>query len=67
MRTRRTAIVFGVSLAAHLALLVAWMSTRPDLQLAESPTLQVQLIRLPPKPVADPAVVSASSRCFLAA
>jgi hypothetical protein len=42
-----------VSVAAHLTLLAAWMSTRPDLVLAESPTLQVQLIRLPPKPVAE--------------
>jgi hypothetical protein len=39
-----------VSLMAHLALLAAWMSTRPDLVPPESPTLQVQLVRLAPRP-----------------
>jgi hypothetical protein len=42
--------VLAVSLAAHGLLLAGWMSTRPDLKLAESPTLEVQLVRLPPKP-----------------
>jgi hypothetical protein len=53
LRSRRNAIVLAVSLAAHLALLAAWMSTRPDLQPAESPTLQVQLVRLPPRPAPE--------------
>jgi hypothetical protein len=43
-----------VSLLAHLALLAAWMSTRPDLAPAESPTLQVQLVRPPPRPEPRP-------------
>jgi hypothetical protein len=43
-----------VSLAAHVALLAAWMSTRPDLRVAEPPTLQVQLVRPPPKPAPEP-------------
>ncbi len=43
-----------MSLVAHLALLVAWMSTRPDPVPAESPTLQVQLVRLAPKAAPAP-------------
>ena len=39
-----------MSLAGHLALLAAWMSTLRDLGLAEAPALQVQLVRPPPKP-----------------
>jgi hypothetical protein len=54
LRTRRNATVLAVSLVAHLALLAAWMSTRPELHLAESPTLQVQLVRPPPKPAPAP-------------
>jgi hypothetical protein len=44
-----------VSLAAHLALVVAWISTRESPELAESPTMEVQLARLPPKTVPEPA------------
>jgi hypothetical protein len=43
-----------VSLAAHIALLAAWISTRPDLRAAETPTMAVQLVRLPPKPSPEP-------------
>ena len=32
-----------ISLAAHAALLVAWIGARPELRVAESPTLEVQL------------------------
>jgi hypothetical protein len=49
LRTRRNAAVLALSLAAHAALLAAWMSTRPDLRLAEPPTMQVALVQLPPR------------------
>jgi hypothetical protein len=50
LRTRRNLAVLAVSLAAHLALLAAWMTTRPQLRLVEPPTMDVAIIRLPPKP-----------------
>ena len=53
MRTRRNAVVLAVSLAAHVALLAAWMSTRQDLRWAEPPTMQVALVQLPPRPEAS--------------
>jgi len=49
LRTKRNAIVLAVSLAAHAALLAAWMSTRQDLRWAEPPPMQVALVRLPPR------------------
>jgi hypothetical protein len=55
LRTQRNLAVLAVSLAAHLALLAAWMSTRPQLRLIEPPTMDVAIIRLPPKPSARPA------------
>ena len=39
-----------VSLAAHAALLAAWMNTRQDLRWAEPPPMQVSLVQLPPPP-----------------
>ena len=63
MRRRRGAIVLAASALAHLGLLAAWMSTRPEIKLAESPVMEVQLVRLPhatppPKPrPAAPALV----------
>jgi hypothetical protein len=48
LKRRRGAIVLMLSLAAHLSLLAAWMSTRPKLTLAEPPTMVVQLLRPPP-------------------
>lgn len=43
-----------MSLAAHAALLAAWMSARPELRLTEPPTMQVALVQLPPRPKASP-------------
>ncbi|MGH6962895.1 MAG: hypothetical protein ACREE0_00280 [Phenylobacterium sp.] len=54
MRRRRNAAVLAVSLAAHAALLAAWMSTRQDLRWAEPPTMQVALVELPPPPKPPP-------------
>lgn len=41
--------MLAVSLAAHVGLLTAWMSTRPDLRMVEPPTMQVSLLRPPPR------------------
>ncbi|WP_372782436.1 hypothetical protein [Phenylobacterium sp.] len=54
MRTRHNLAVLALSLAAHLALLAAWLSTRPQLRLVEPPVMEVALIRPPPKPRARP-------------
>lgn len=65
MRTRRNVIVLAVSLAAHVALLAAWFSTRQDLRWAEPPTMQVALVTLAPEPKpqeAVPRVRSANAR-----
>lgn len=43
-----------VSLAAHLALVIAWISTREAPQFAGSPTIDVQLARLPPRTQPEP-------------
>ncbi len=53
MRRRRDAIVLAASLLAHALLLGAWISTRHDLRFVEPPTMQVSLMRLPPKPAAS--------------
>jgi len=49
LRTQRNVIVLAVSLAAHLALLAAWFSTRQDLRWTEPPTMEIQLVRPPPR------------------
>ena len=54
MRIRRNAAVLALSLAAHAALLAAWISNRPDLRLTEPPTMQVALVQLPPRPKPQP-------------
>ncbi|HEX4712487.1 hypothetical protein [Phenylobacterium sp.] len=54
MRRRRDAIVLAASLLAHIALLVAWISTRPSLNLVEPPTMEVQLVRPPPRSRPEP-------------
>lgn len=50
--------MLAASLAAHLGVLAAWMSTRPDLHFVEPSTVQVELVRPPPrlapKPVPQP-------------
>jgi hypothetical protein len=47
-------VVLAASLAAHVALLAAWMSTRPEFRMVEPPTLQVALIRPPPRQTPKP-------------
>jgi hypothetical protein len=54
LKKRRNAIGLGASIAAHLALLAVWISSRPEPP-AEAPALQVQLLRLAPKPPPPPA------------
>lgn len=50
--------MLAASLAAHLGLFVAWMSTRPELRFSEAPTMEVTLVRpsphAPPKPPPPP-------------
>jgi hypothetical protein len=50
---RRNWLVFAASLAAHLGLLVAWLSTRPEFHFVEPAAMTVELARL--KPPAPPA------------
>ena len=38
-----------MSLGAHIALLAAWLSTRPSLHFVEPPAMVVQLVRPPPR------------------
>jgi hypothetical protein len=41
--------VLAVSLSAHIALLAAWLTTRPPAVMAEPPAMEIQLIRPPPR------------------
>jgi hypothetical protein len=40
--------VLAVSLGAHVMLLAAWLSTRPNVHFVEPPAMVVQLVRPPP-------------------
>jgi hypothetical protein len=50
--------VLAASLAAHIALLAAWVSTRPELRMVEPPTMQVALVRPPPREASKPRLPS---------
>jgi hypothetical protein len=41
--------VLAVSLGAHVMLLAAWLSTRPNVHFVEPPAMVVQLVRPPPR------------------
>jgi hypothetical protein len=49
LRRHRNAVVLAVSLGAHIALMAAWLSTRPSVRFVEPPTMVVQLVRPPPR------------------
>jgi hypothetical protein len=49
LRKRRSAAVFAVSLLAHIGLAVAWLVTHPPPRFAEPVTMQIELIRPPPR------------------
>lgn len=47
--------MLAASFVAHLALLAAWLSTRPEFRFVEPPAMAVELVRLtPPKPTEPP-------------
>jgi hypothetical protein len=51
---RRNAAVLAASLATHIALLAAWLSTRPPAVIAEPPATQIELIHPPPREAPKP-------------
>jgi hypothetical protein len=49
LRKRRSAAVFAVSLLVHIALFGAWFATHPAGRFVEPATMQIELIRPPPR------------------
>jgi hypothetical protein len=57
LRNRRSAAVFAAVLLAHIGIAVTWLATHPPPRFVEPVTMQIELIRPPPrlKPPPKPA------------
>jgi hypothetical protein len=60
LRKRRGAAVFAVSLLAHIGVFAAWFSTHPRPLFVEPATMQIEMIRPPPRERPKPTPVPPS-------